>query len=86
MATQVSGGLRRGAEAFDAERGDRWSSTAKIENEDEKEAELRHLPGDAYAADYLAAADAARTENVETTDDTPKPDRASRPGKAQSKE
>src|SRR5215469_7291102 len=62
------------ADAFDAERADRWPSTAKIKNEDEKEAEQRHLPGDAYAADYLAAADAARTENGETTDDTPKPD------------
>jgi len=73
------------AKAFEADRGDRWPSTAAEGDEPDLSATL---PGDAYAVDNINRAHAARVENATTEDDkqqsTPT-ERTSRPGKAQTK-
>lgn len=79
------------ADSFNAERDDRWPSS-KIENDDEKAAELAAagVNGDAYAADAVRNAQVARAENAAADDElvdddndpnTP-PVRKARPGKA----
>lgn len=73
------------AEAFNAERADRWPAD-KIENDDEKRAEQERagVDGDAYAADQTRRANAAREANAAeaSDDDTNTPGRKTRPGKA----
>lgn len=74
------------ADEFDSERRNNWSD--KIENDDEKRGDQdnRYVAGDAYAADNIARAEQARTDNTaaEDTQTAPKA-RTERPGKAPSK-
>jgi hypothetical protein len=68
------------AEAFNADRGDRWPS--KIENEDETDVDRPAVDGDAFAADNLRRAAAAREANAAREDKTTPTARTQRPGKA----
>jgi hypothetical protein len=74
------------ADAFDAERADRWPN--KIENDGEKTDDqevVAGVNGDAYAADQAAAARAAAAQNAAQADDDNDPNtpvRKTRAGKA----
>lgn len=75
------------AEAFNADRSDRWSAD-KIENDDKKVSDLdaAGVNGDAYAADQARTAQQARATNAAVAEEqNTTPARAARSGQAKEK-